>query len=74
MQSIKRYALVVCLSATVVMSAAVKDSHRATHRLGSLDDSIITQILEFFGIVPQSRVSLPPGDVELEGRLSIPPG
>jgi hypothetical protein len=61
MQGIRKYALVVCLAAAVVLGAAAHPSPR-TSRYSSLDDSIITQILELLGIVvDESRVSTPPG-------------
>jgi hypothetical protein len=47
-------------SAAIALSAAANSTPTA-HRGGSLDDSIITQILGFFGIELQSHFSIPPG-------------
>ncbi len=63
MQGFRKFALVVCLSTTIVFGAAAsgaQKNHRA-HHAGSLDDGIITTILNFFGITLESRVSIPPG-------------
>ena len=60
MHALKKYALVVSLSIAIALGTAANTTP-ATHRSGSLDDSIITQILDFFGIELQSRLSTPPG-------------
>ena len=52
---------VVSLSTVVVLGSAVNPSSTATHRHGSLDDGVIAQILSFFGIELESRLSTPPG-------------
>jgi hypothetical protein len=59
MQGFRTYALAVCLSTVLVLgTAATTPTTRAAH---SLDGSIITQILTFFGIELQSRILTPPG-------------
>ena len=62
MQGFRKFALVVSLSTALVLGAATNGApnHRA-HRVGSLDDSIITTILDFFGITLESRILIPPG-------------
>jgi hypothetical protein len=59
MQGFRKYALVVSLGIAIVLGSA--GAPATAHRHGSLDDSLITQILDFFGIELQSRVSIPPG-------------
>lgn len=59
MQGFRKYALAVSLSTVLVLgTAATTPAKRAAH---SLDGSVITQILEFFGIELQSRITTPPG-------------
>jgi hypothetical protein len=60
MQGFRKYALVVCLSTAIALSAT-NSTPKTAHRHGSLDDSIITKILDFFGIELQSRYGTPPG-------------
>lgn len=89
MQEFRKYALVVCLTTTMVFATALTAAPvDATHRHGSLGDGIFVRLLAFFGIVlhsrtsippgapeeSQSRVSIPPGGIEPESRLSTPPG
>ena len=63
MQRIREYVLLASLlvvtlgAAGSVTSGATERSHRA----GKMDDGIIATILDFFGITPQSKVSIPPG-------------
>jgi hypothetical protein len=59
MQGFRKYALVVSLSAVVVFGAIAPTPARRAGN--SLDGSVITQILEFFGIELQSRISIGPG-------------
>ena len=59
MQGFRKYALAVSLSTVLVLGTAVTTPTR--HTAGSLDDSIITQVLAFFGIELQSRISIGPG-------------
>jgi hypothetical protein len=61
MQGFRKSALVVSLSIAIALGAAANSTPKRAHRYGSLDDSLITQILNFFGIELQSRVSTPPG-------------
>ena len=64
MQRIREYVLVVSLLAMVTLGAAGSVTSGATersHRAGRVDDGIIATILDFFGITPQSKVSIPPG-------------
>ena len=61
MQRLRNYVLVVSLSAAIALSVAANNTPTKAHRHGSVDDSIITQILNFFGIELQSRISIPPG-------------
>jgi hypothetical protein len=63
MQRIRESLLVVSLLAVVTLGAAGVTT-RATdrsHRVGKMDDGIIASILDFFGITPQNKVSIPPG-------------
>jgi len=61
MNRFRKNTLAVCLSIAIVLSVAANSAPVTTPRHASLDDSIITQILGFFGIELQSRVSIPPG-------------
>jgi hypothetical protein len=64
MQRIRESLLVVSLLAVIAIGAAGNVSLGATeraHRAGKVDDGIIASILDFFGIAPQSKVSIPPG-------------
>ncbi|HEX6095014.1 MAG TPA: hypothetical protein VF432_01725 [Thermoanaerobaculia bacterium] len=61
MQGFRKYALVVSLGIAIVLGSAATGAPATTHRHGSLDDSLITQILDFFGIELQNRLSIPPG-------------
>jgi hypothetical protein len=61
MQQLRKTALAVCLGAAIALSAAATSTPATAHRHGSLDDSLIAQILDFFGIELQSRISTPPG-------------
>jgi hypothetical protein len=59
MQGFRKYALAVSLSTVLVLgTAATTPTNRTGH---GLDDGIIAQILEFFGIELQSRILTPPG-------------
>jgi hypothetical protein len=60
MQGFRKSLVVVCLSAAIALSTAANSTPTAHHG-GSLDESIITQILDFFGIELQNRLSIPPG-------------
>ncbi|HEX6095013.1 MAG TPA: hypothetical protein VF432_01720 [Thermoanaerobaculia bacterium] len=61
MQELRKTALAVGLGAAITLSAAATSTPATAHRHGSLDDSLITQILDFFGIELQNRFSIPPG-------------
>lgn len=61
MQGFRKSALVVSLSTAIVLGSAATSTPTTTHRHGRLDDSIITRILDLFGIELHSRVSIPPG-------------
>lgn len=73
MQGFRKYALAVSLSTVLVLgTAATTATNRTAH---NFDDSIITQILSFFGVDLHSRILTPPGfGIELESRYSTPPG
>lgn len=59
MHGVRKYALAVSLSTAVVLGTLVPITANRTPK--SLDGSVITQILEFFGIELQSRISIGPG-------------
>jgi hypothetical protein len=59
MQGFRKYALAVSLSTVVVLGTVAPTPARWP--ANSLDGSVITEILEFFGIELQSRISVGPG-------------
>ncbi len=61
MQRFRKSALVVGLCTAIVLGSAATSTPATSHRHRSFDDSIITRILELFGIELQSRFSIPPG-------------
>ena len=61
MQGFRKSVLVVSLAAAIVLGSAATSASTTTPRRASLDDNVITRLLEFFGIELQSRVSTPPG-------------
>lgn len=61
MQGFRKYVAVVSLGTAVVLGSAVNSPPTAPHRHGRLDESVIAQVLSFFGIELQSRLSTPPG-------------
>ena len=74
MHPLRKYPLVLSLSAAIVLGSAAGSTPRAAALPGSADAGIISRLLELlFGIAAQSRISIPPGDAE-ESRVSIPPG
>jgi hypothetical protein len=61
MQESRKFALVVSLSAAIVLGAITNGaptSHRS-HHAGAADDSVITTIIDYF--VLASRILIPPG-------------
>jgi hypothetical protein len=60
-QRFGKYTLVVSLGIAIALSVAANSTPTTTHRHACLDDSLITQILDFFGIDLQSRISIGPG-------------
>ncbi len=61
MEGFRKSVLVVSLGAAIVFGSAATSASTTNHRRASFDDNVITRILEFFGIELQSRVSIPPG-------------
>lgn len=61
MQGFKKSVLVVSLGTAIVLGSAATSASTITPRRANIDSSVITRILEFFGIELQSRVSTPPG-------------
>ena len=69
MQGLRKYAVVVSLTAVLIATPAMAQDN------GGLGDGIFSRLLAFFGIVLNSRLSTPPGaPAEDESRVSIPPG
>jgi hypothetical protein len=69
MQGLRKYAVVVCLTAALSATPAVAEPS------GSPGDGIFSRLLAFFGIVLHSRWSIPPGaPAQDDSRLSTPPG
>lgn len=60
MQRFRKCVLVVSLSTGIALGAAAGPPPN-THSARSLDDSVITRVLAFFGIELRSRISTPPG-------------
>jgi hypothetical protein len=61
MEGFRKSVLVVSLGAAIVLGSAATGAPTTRSRRASLDDNVITRILEFFGIELHSRVSTPPG-------------